>query len=138
MAHPGFRRPTPPRVPEGDFMRTDVLTDESVLQAVPKGLLIGGEWRAAEAGARFTGENPATGLPLCEAADASATDALLALAAADDAQADWAAHSPRHRADLLWAVHAAMLAERDGLATLIALDTGKPWVEAQAEVAYAA
>ncbi len=55
---------------------------KSVLEAVPKQLLIGGEWRDASGGARFAVEDPATGETLCEIADATAEDAIAALDAA--------------------------------------------------------
>jgi succinate-semialdehyde dehydrogenase/glutarate-semialdehyde dehydrogenase len=59
------------------------LTDRerAVVEAVPKGLLIGGEWREASSRATFAVEDPSTGEPLCEVADGTPEDGLEALAA---------------------------------------------------------
>ena len=66
-------------------------TEQQAIAAVPKQLLIGGQWRDASQGKTFSVEDPATGQPLCEVADGTPEDALAALAAADEAAASWAA-----------------------------------------------
>ena len=78
------------------------MTDETkVLDSVPTGLLIGGEWRSATGGRTFVVEDPATRRELVQVADATAEDALAALGAAAEAQRSWAATPPRVRAEIL-------------------------------------
>ena len=66
-------------------------TEQSVIESVPKQLLIGGEWRDAGNGEKFAVDDPSTGESLCEIADATADDAKAALDAACAAQEEWAA-----------------------------------------------
>ena len=113
------------------------MNESDVLRTVPKELLIAGEWRAASGGARLAVEDPATGEPLCEIADATAADALAALAAADDAQAAWAASAPRERSEILRRAYELIVERTDELALLMSLEMGKALVESRAEVAYA-
>jgi succinate-semialdehyde dehydrogenase/glutarate-semialdehyde dehydrogenase len=115
-----------------------VADESAVLDAVPTGLLIGGEWRPATDGRTFGVEDPATQQELRTVADANADDALAALAAAADAQADWAATPPRTRAEILRTAFEAMTERADDLALLMTLEHGKPVAESKAEVAYAA
>jgi succinate-semialdehyde dehydrogenase/glutarate-semialdehyde dehydrogenase len=113
------------------------MTEAEVLAAVPKELFIAGAWRPAASGARLEVEDPATGKTLCEIADADEGDAMAALGAAADAQAEWGAHPPRERGEILRRAF-EMIAERtDELAMLMSLEMGKSLVEARGEVAYA-
>src|SRR5450755_4556726 len=113
------------------------MNETEVLNNAPKELFIAGAWRPADSGARLEVEDPATGQPLCEIADAGEADALAALAAAADAQAEWAVHPPRERGEILRRAF-EMIAERtDELAMLMSLEMGKSVVEARGEVAYA-
>lgn len=66
--------------------------ERSALDAVPKRLLIAGEWREASGGATLEVEDPSTGAALCEVANASVADGAAALNAAVAAQDDWARH----------------------------------------------
>lgn len=109
-----------------------------VVEAVPKALLIAGEWRSATGGGRFAVEDPATGEALCEVADATSSDALQALAAAADAQASWARSAPNERAEILWRAFERLRARADELALLMTLEMGKPLAESRAEILYAA
>ncbi|HVV18602.1 MAG TPA: NAD-dependent succinate-semialdehyde dehydrogenase [Pseudonocardiaceae bacterium] len=101
-------------------------------------LFIAGHWRDAEHGATFDVEDPATGKSLGQVADASPADALLALDAAVDAQADWAATAPRARSEILRRAFDLVMARQEELATLMTAEMGKPLAEARGEVAYAA
>jgi succinate-semialdehyde dehydrogenase / glutarate-semialdehyde dehydrogenase len=65
--------------------------ERAVLESVPKDLYIGGEWRAATGDGTLPVEDPATGETLVEVADALLGDALAALTAAADKQAEWGA-----------------------------------------------
>jgi succinate-semialdehyde dehydrogenase/glutarate-semialdehyde dehydrogenase len=112
--------------------------EQRVVDEVPKSLFIGGEWREASGGATLAVHDPSTGDTLCEVADASPADGLAALAAAADAQADWAARPPRDRAEILRSAFAALMDRRDQLALLMTLEMGKPVAESRTEIAYAA
>jgi succinate-semialdehyde dehydrogenase/glutarate-semialdehyde dehydrogenase len=101
-------------------------------------LFIAGHWRDAEHGATFDVEDPATGKSLGQVADASPADALLALDAAVDAQADWAATAPRARSEILRRAFDLVMARQEELAALMTAEMGKPLAEARGEVAYAA
>ena len=81
--------------------------EQSVVDAVPKKLYIGGEWRDGAEGTLEV-EDPSTGETFAEVADASPDDAVAALAAAHEKQKEWAEHAaararrdpaPRVRAD---------------------------------------
>ncbi len=113
------------------------MTESEVLSNAPKELFIAGAWRPAASGARLEVEDPATGEPLCEIADAGQEDALAALAAAHDAQAEWGAHAPRERGEILRRAFELIAERTDELAMLMSLEMGKSLVEARGEVAYA-
>jgi len=110
----------------------------AVLQAVPKQLLIGGRWRNGSSNQTLAVEDPSTGEPLVEVADAQPDDALAALAAAADAQGEWAVHAPRERGEILRRAFEAIVARADELALLMTLEMGKSLAESRAEISYAA
>jgi succinate-semialdehyde dehydrogenase/glutarate-semialdehyde dehydrogenase len=70
-----------------------VAAEEALLEKVPTGLFVGGEWRPATTGRTFAVEDPATGSVLAEVADGSADDATAALDAAVEAAGSWATSS---------------------------------------------
>jgi succinate-semialdehyde dehydrogenase/glutarate-semialdehyde dehydrogenase len=109
-----------------------------VLERVPKQLLIGGGWRDASGAGTLAVEDPATGQPLVSVADAQPDDALAALTAAADAQAEWAAHPPRERGEILRRAFAAITERSEELALLMTLEMGKALAESRAEISYAA
>jgi succinate-semialdehyde dehydrogenase/glutarate-semialdehyde dehydrogenase len=113
-------------------------SEKDVLAAVPKQLLIGGAWRDASGGKTFEVEDPATGKKLVDVADASAEDSLAALAAADDAAANWAGTAPRVRGEVLRSAFEAMNDRKDELALLMTLEMGKSLAESTGEIVYAA
>jgi succinate-semialdehyde dehydrogenase / glutarate-semialdehyde dehydrogenase len=120
-------------------MSSQLAADEqAVLAAVPKDLYIGGRWRPAAAGASFAVEDPSTQLGLVEVADATAEDALAALAAAADAQGEWAVSAPRERGEILRRAYEAIVARTEELALLMTLEMGKALAESRAEITYAA
>jgi succinate-semialdehyde dehydrogenase/glutarate-semialdehyde dehydrogenase len=113
-------------------------TEQQALAAVPKQLLIGGQWRDATGGKTLSVEDPATGEPLCDVADGTPQDALDALAAADEAAASWAATAPRERGEILRRAHQAMIDQQDDLALVMTLEMGKSLTESAGEIVYAA
>ena len=112
--------------------------EQTVVDSVPKELLIGGEWREASGGERLRVEDPATGETLCGIADATPDDARAALDAAVAAQAEWAATAPNERGEILWRAFEALRDRTDELALLMTLEMGKAVAESKAEIAYAA
>jgi succinate-semialdehyde dehydrogenase / glutarate-semialdehyde dehydrogenase len=117
---------------------TTATDEQQVLDQVPRQLLIGGAWRAASGGGTLPIEDPATGETLVEVADAQPDDALAALEAAATAQAEWAAHPPRERGEILRRAFEALIARADELALLMTLEMGKAVKESRAEIVYAA
>jgi succinate-semialdehyde dehydrogenase/glutarate-semialdehyde dehydrogenase len=111
--------------------------ERTVVDAVPKKLYIGGKWVDGSEGL-LPVEDPATGETIAEVADASPEDALRALAAAHEKQAEWAAVAPRERAEILRRAYELMVERVDALALVMTLEMGKPISESEAEVKYAA
>ncbi len=113
-------------------------SEQAVLDAVPKQLLIGGRWRDGEHGDGVAVEDPATGETIARVADASEADALEALGAAADAFASWRETAPRERGEILRRAYEALIGRADELALLMTLEMGKTVAESRAEVTYAA
>jgi succinate-semialdehyde dehydrogenase/glutarate-semialdehyde dehydrogenase len=111
--------------------------EKSVLTNVNTQLFIGGEWREASGGDTLGVEDPSTGETIAEVADATPDDAAAALDAACAAQAEWAAHPPRERGEILRRAYEAITKKADELALVMTLEMGKPLAESQAEIAYA-
>jgi succinate-semialdehyde dehydrogenase/glutarate-semialdehyde dehydrogenase len=111
--------------------------EQEVLDNVPKGLYVGGEWRDASGGGTLAVEDPATGEKLCDVADATPEDAEAALDAAVAAERDWAAHPPRERGEILRRAYEEMSERADELALLMTLEMGKSVAESKAEISYA-
>jgi succinate-semialdehyde dehydrogenase / glutarate-semialdehyde dehydrogenase len=112
--------------------------EQTVVDKVEKKLYIGGEWRDASGGGTLEVLDPATEEPLCEVADGTPEDAMAALDAAVEIQADWAATPPNDRAGILWKAFEALTERADELALLMTLEMGKPVAESKAEIIYAA
>ncbi|HET6818550.1 MAG TPA: NAD-dependent succinate-semialdehyde dehydrogenase [Mycobacteriales bacterium] len=112
--------------------------ERAVVEAVPKGLFIGGRWREASGGATISVEDPSTGETLCDVADGTPDDAVAALDAAAGVQDEWAGTPPRERGETLRRVFELMNERSDDLALLMTLEMGKPLAEAKGEVSYAA
>ncbi|HEY5115764.1 MAG TPA: NAD-dependent succinate-semialdehyde dehydrogenase [Nakamurella sp.] len=107
-----------------------------VLNAVPKGLLIGGKWISTEKTVPV--EDPSTGEVIAEVADASPADGIAALDAAVAAQAHWAATDPRVRGEILRRAFELLIERSEDIALLMTLEMGKPLAEARGEVTYGA
>jgi succinate-semialdehyde dehydrogenase / glutarate-semialdehyde dehydrogenase len=112
--------------------------EQEVVEAVPKQLLIGGKWVDGSGDGTVAVEDPATGKTIAEVADATPDDAMAALAAAADAQAQWRDHPPRERGEILRRAFELMTERADDLALLMTLEMGKPVAESKAEIAYGA
>ncbi len=100
-------------------------------------LYVDGHWVDAERGATFEVINPATLEAVARIADAGAADVRRAVDAAHRAFRDWSARPAKDRGEILLRLQARLVAQRDDLARLIVLENGKPFEEAQREVAFA-
>lgn len=106
----------------------DLLTD----------LYVDGKPVPASDGGRFDVTDPATGSVITTVADGTVEDAIAAVDAAERAAEEWAATSPRHRAEVLRRAFELMMERHDYLARLITLENGKALADARGEVSYAA
>ena len=114
------------------------VTQKSVIDSVPKGLLIGGQWRDGGEGETIAVDDPSTGRVLTHVAAATVADGRAALDAAVAAQPDWARTPPRDRGELLRAAYEKITARADEFAMLMTLEMGKTLAESRGEVAYGA
>lgn len=115
------------------------VTDEQVsrvLNAVPKGLLIGGKWISTDKSIPV--EDPSTGEVIASVADASPEQGIEALDAAVAASADWAATDPRERGEILRKAFELLIERSEDIALLMTMEMGKPLAEARGEVTYGA
>lgn len=110
----------------------------ALIDSVPRKLWIGGEPVDAEGGKTFAVDNPATGEPLTEVADASPADGIKALDSAVAAQAEWAATPARQRGEILRAVFEAINDRAEDMALLMTLEMGKALQESRNEIRYGA
>jgi succinate-semialdehyde dehydrogenase/glutarate-semialdehyde dehydrogenase len=111
--------------------------EQQVVDAVPKQLYIGGEWRDGARGT-LSVEDPSTGEALTEVADASPEDAKAALDAAVAAGPEFAAMAPRERGEILRRAFEMIIERKDDLALLMTLEMGKTIKESLGEITYAA
>jgi succinate-semialdehyde dehydrogenase / glutarate-semialdehyde dehydrogenase len=111
--------------------------ERSVVEAVPKRLYVAGSWVEGARGS-FPVEDPSTGEMIAEVADATPDDALRALAAAHEKQAEWREHPPRERGEILRRAYELMIERSDELALLMTLEMGKAVAESKTEISYAA
>ncbi len=91
-----------------------------------EGLLIDGEWRAAEGAKTLETVDPATGKVTGLIAAAGANDVDAAVTAARNAFPGWKSTTPLERSRILWNAADLMEANIDALAELESLDQGKP------------
>jgi succinate-semialdehyde dehydrogenase/glutarate-semialdehyde dehydrogenase len=111
--------------------------EERVVDQIPKQLYIAGEWRDGAKGT-LSVEDPSTGTPLCDVADASPADAAAALDAAVAAGPEFAAMAPRERGEILRRAFEMITERKQELALLMTLEMGKTIKESLAEITYAA
>jgi succinate-semialdehyde dehydrogenase/glutarate-semialdehyde dehydrogenase len=111
--------------------------EKRVVDAVHKGLFIGGKWRESSSGSTLSVEDPSTEQQLCAIADGTAEDAIAALDAACEAADSWAKTPPRERGEILRRTYELMNERADDLALLMTLEMGKPLAESRGEITYA-
>ena len=117
-------------------MTVSAQQEKELLERVPTGLLINGEWVNASSGETFPVYDPATGKELLRLQNGGSEDALKALAAADEVQAEWALTAPRERAEILRRAFDLVQERAEDFALLMTLEMGKPLAEARGEVKY--
>src|SRR5680860_647488 len=98
--------------------------EQDLIDRTPSQLYIGGRWRDASGGATLKVEDPSTGDVLGEVADATPEDAVSALDAAVEVQAEWAHHPPRERGEILRRAFELMNERAEELALLLTLEMG--------------
>jgi succinate-semialdehyde dehydrogenase/glutarate-semialdehyde dehydrogenase len=111
--------------------------EQAVVDAVPKKLYIGGEWRDGSADGPIAVEDPSTEETIAEVADASGDDASAALASCAEHQAEWQHTPPRDRGEILRRAYELITERADDLALLMTLEMGKSIAESKAEITYA-
>src|SRR4051794_30616187 len=111
--------------------------EQAVVDAVPKKLYIGGEWRGGSAAGPIAVADRASEEVVTEVAIADASDADAALAACVDAQAEWQHTAPRDRGEILRRAWELITERADDLALLMTLEMGKSVAESKAEITYA-
>jgi succinate-semialdehyde dehydrogenase / glutarate-semialdehyde dehydrogenase len=111
-------------------------TETTLLESVPDGLFIGGEWRSAASGATLNVHDPATSEVIKTIANGGVEDGAAAMDAAVDAAPAWAKTPPRERAEILRRAFDLVQERQDHVALLMTLEMGKPVAESKAEVKY--
>ncbi|MES2867226.1 MULTISPECIES: NAD-dependent succinate-semialdehyde dehydrogenase [Microbacterium] len=115
---------------------TTAPNEKALLDRVPSGLFIGGQWVDATGGGTFDVRDPATNAVIHSIADATPDDGIRALDAAVEAQASWAAMPARTRSDILRRTFDLVQEHKEDLALLMTLEMGKPLAESRGEVVY--
>ena len=110
------------------------LRDPDLLR--PAGL-IAGRWRDnVPGGATFAVGNPSTGDNIATLPDMGPDETREAIAAAHDAQKDWAQRTGKERAAVLKELHRLLVENADDLAIILTAEMGKPLAEARGEILY--
>lgn len=101
---------------------------------VQPALFIDGTWRHAADGATREVINPADGSVVAVVAEAGPADAAAAVSAARAAFASWSATAVAERADMCDRIADLLLRDRDEIARIETLDTGKTLRESQIDI----
>src|SRR3954462_15243690 len=99
--------------------------EQSVVDAVPKKLYIGGEWRDGSASGSISVEDPSTEEAIAEVADADGSDASDALASCVEHQAEWQHTAPRDRGEILRRAFELITQRAGAFGLLVAPPKGK-------------
>lgn len=98
--------------------------------------LIHGQW--IPTGKQFSVLNPADGGQIAQVESCGALQAREAVLAAITAQPSWAGTPHKTRSDILIELYDLVCQHSEDLATIVAFESGKPMVEARAEIEYGA
>jgi len=110
-----------------------LLNDPSLLKT---DALINGQW--VQGSARFDVNDPATGRKLADVPNLGAAEAERAVNAANAAWPAWRAKTAKQRHAILLRWYQLLMAHSDDIARIMTAEQGKPYAEAQGEVAYGA
>src|SRR3954462_5372621 len=108
--------------------------EQAVVEAVPKQLYIGGEWRDGSADGSIDVEDPSTEEVIASVPDASCDDASAAPGSCAEHQAEWQHTPPRDRGEILRRAYELITERADDLALLMTLEMGKSVKESKAEI----
>jgi succinate-semialdehyde dehydrogenase / glutarate-semialdehyde dehydrogenase len=114
--------------------QTPALEEAAIIESAKSQLFIGGQWVPATGGKVFDVFDPATEEAFIQVADASIEDGRRALDAAVAAQPEFAATTPRFRADILRRVAAILRRDMEENIRLLSMEAGKPLAEGRAEI----
>lgn len=109
-----------------------------IVDDLPTGIYIDGQWRDPASGETLTVLNPATEEVLATLASGGERDAQDAIAAAGAAQTKWAATPARERAEILRRTFEMLTQRSAEIAAVMTAEMGKPLAESAGEVAYGA
>ncbi len=115
--------------------------ESSEIRLAPDQLFIGGEWRQADDGGRFTTWNPGTGEVLAEVAEAKEPDVAAAVRAARSVAApgsEWRRMDALDRGEVVARIGRGIRERAEALKRLETLDNGKPLREAAIDIEQAA
>ena len=99
---------------------------------------VNGAWIAADSGATFAVNDPATGKLLAQVANLGAAETKRAIAAAEAAFPIWSGKTGKERAGVMRKWFDLLIAHQDDLAALMTAEQGKPLAEAKGEAVYGA
>jgi aspartate-semialdehyde dehydrogenase len=111
------------------------LNDKHLLKALA---YVGGRWVANAENRTFEVRDPATSVPLAWVSGLDAKETTDAIDAAARAFPKWRSLLPQERAKILRRWYELMLAAKDDLALIMTLEQGKPLVDSEGEIDYAA
>ncbi len=111
------------------------LKDSSLLKS---NAYVNGVFVAADSGATFKVENPATGQVIANVADLGGGETARAIEAAHAALPAWQGLLAKERASLMRRWFELMMANQEDLAIIMTAEQGKPLAESRGEVAYGA
>ncbi|KAJ0162840.1 putative succinate-semialdehyde dehydrogenase [Colletotrichum tanaceti] len=114
---------------------THPLKDASLLKT---SCYVNGKWVGADSGKVFSVENPSTLAEVAKCPEFDEKDTEASISAAHDAFKSYRKTPARARARLLRKWYDLMMENAEDLATIIALENGKPMADARTEVVYAA
>ena len=100
--------------------------------------LINGQWVGADSGETIAVDNPATEDVIGYIPNSGAAETRRAIEAAKQAFANWSRTTALHRADILLALHDAIMDNQRALAELLTTEQGKPLAESMGEVGMSA
>lgn len=99
---------------------------------------IGGRWRDSAGGRTFDVHNPATGEVIARVPSMPAEDVEAAIEAGKSALRLTQPYPLDTRRQWLEGIRDSLLAHREEIGRILCMEHGKPWLEAQGEVDYAA